>query len=462
MELKGDSLGKIARPALWLCTLALIALAAPAFLAAQVHKDRIVVVISLDGFPAYALDDPRLPIPTLRRLAREGAVAASMQPVNPTVTWPNHTAMVTGVDPSEHQVLFNGLLTRAKQDGPPAIEPWRDKDLMVHAPTIYDVAHNAGLTTAQVDWVAIYHAKTIDWQFAELPDPNGEIERKLIAAGTVTPEQLRTFENSSQAWQDQMWTDAAVEILESHQPNLLLFHLLTLDDTNHEYGPMSGASFTAMALLDTQVKRIVDALQRANLTNRATLIIVSDHGFRTIKHKIHPNVLLREKGFVSSSQGQPKGDAWVLPEGGTAMVYVTNPDRRAELVPKLRSLLSTVEGVDQVYGTDDFPKLGLPTPDRSDQAPDLFLAAKPDYSFSNETDGDLVTAASGGTHGYLNTDPKMQAIFMAWGNGIPKGLRLNSISNLDVAPTIAALLGLEMKQAKGHAIPQIAKHDSRQ
>ena len=77
--------------------------------------------------------------------------------------------------------------------------------------------------------------------------------------------------------------------------------------------------------------------------------------------------------------------------------------------------------------------------------------------FSNESDGDFVTqVAAGGTHGYINTDPKMQAIFIAWGAGIPKGVRLNSISNLDVAPTIAALLGLEMKQAKGHAIPEIA------
>ena len=71
-----------------------------------------MVVISLDGFPAYALNDPRLPIPTLRKLAREGAAAAAMQPINPTVTWPNHTTMVTGVDASRHQVLFNGLLTR--------------------------------------------------------------------------------------------------------------------------------------------------------------------------------------------------------------------------------------------------------------------------------------------------------------------------------------------------------------
>src|ERR1700754_54937 len=93
---------------------------------AQVEKSRMVVVISLDGFPAYALKDPRLPIPTLRKLASEGAIAESMQPINPTVTWPNHTAMVTGVDASEHRVVFNGLLEHPETDGPPKIEPWRD------------------------------------------------------------------------------------------------------------------------------------------------------------------------------------------------------------------------------------------------------------------------------------------------------------------------------------------------
>ena len=62
-----------------------------------------------------------------------------------------------------------------------------------------------------------------------------------------------------------------------------------------------------------------------------------------------------------------------------------------------------------------------------------------------------------GTHGYLNTDPKMQAIFIASGAGVPKGIHLGSISNLDVAPTIAAMLGLEIKQAKGHTIQALIK-----
>lgn len=440
----------------WFCAIALglCAIYVPA--QAQAGKDRVVIVISLDGFPAYALDDPRLPVPTLRRLAREGVSATSMRPVNPTVTWPNHTAIVTGVDASEHQVLFNGLLTRPSGGLQPSIEPWRDKQLMVHARTIYDLAFEAGFTTAQVDWVAIYGAKTITWKFPELPDPNGSIERELIADGTVTAEQLRTFENSSQAWQDEIWTDAAVKILEKHRPNLLLFHLLGLDDANHEYGPMSAASFTAMALLDNHVNQIVDAIEGAGLKRSTTLIIVSDHGFRTIRHKIHPNVLLRENGILKQAAG--KGDPWVMSAGGMAMVYRTNPDSKGNFVTQLRTLFTGAEGIDEVFGVSDFPSLGIPIPAASDQAPDLVLAAKPDYVFANESEGAYCTPATeAGTHGYLNTDPKMQAIFIAWGSGVPKGVRLDSISNLDVAPTIAALLGLEMKPVKGHAIEAISK-----
>jgi predicted AlkP superfamily pyrophosphatase or phosphodiesterase len=452
-----------AKALLGACVVSIVVCAALIHLyaATSTQNHRTVVVISLDGFPAYALDDPKLPIPTLRKLIREGAVASSMRPVNPTVTWPNHTSIVTGVEPSEHQVLYNGLLVRPEGGERPSIEPWRDKEQMVHAQTIYDAAHEAGLTTAQVDWVAIYRAKTITWQFPELPDPEGTIERELISAGTVTADQLRTFEASTQAWQDDIWTAAAEEIIEKHRPNLLLVHLLTLDDTNHEYGPMTNASLTAMAFLDAKVKQIIDALQRAGLSKDATLIVVSDHGFRTYNHKIQPNVLLRQKGLLTGGLDRPKGDAWVMPEGGTAMVYVTDPSRRAELVPKLRDVFTGAEGISAVYGAEAFGKLELPTPKQSDQAPDLVLVAEPAYMFGNESEGEFITkAAAAGTHGYVNTDPQMQAIFIASGRDIPKGVQLGGISNLDVAPTVAALLGIELKEAKGHAIEQIVKGHS--
>jgi len=426
-------------------------LAAAAILPADDQKP-IVVVISLDGFPAYALDDPRLPCPTLRRIAREGTYAAAMRPINPTITWPNHTAMVTGVDASQHFVLFNGLLERPAPDAPPVIEPWRDKDKMVHAQTIYDVAHHAGLTTAQVDWVAIYNARNIDWKFPEDPDPSGEMERALIADGTLTVEQLQTFGHSSQVWRDEIWLDAAQKILIDHRPNLLLLHFLTLDSINHQYAPMSEASFAAMALLDNCVKRIFDLLQRPPFAGRATLLIVSDHGFRAIDHQIHANVLLQQNSLIHTTGGATKADAWVIADGGVALLFILNPARKSQLLPVLRQLYADAEGIDHVYAPEEFPKLGLPTPDHTDQSPDLLLAAKPGYAFTNEPATQLVSATHAGAHGYLNSDPDMRSIFLAWGPGIPQATRLNEISVLDVAPTIASLLHISLPAAHGHSL----------
>src|SRR5215217_5960314 len=91
---------------------ALAAAALTPSLRAQARKDRQVIVISIDGFPAFSFDDPNISLPTIKRLAKEGAIAQGMQTVNPAVTWPNHTAMVTGVPPARHGVLFNGMPIR--------------------------------------------------------------------------------------------------------------------------------------------------------------------------------------------------------------------------------------------------------------------------------------------------------------------------------------------------------------
>src|SRR4051812_1216818 len=95
-------------------------------------KDRTVILISLDGFPAYDLDDPKLPIPTLRELMENGSWAKSMRPINPTWTWPNHTTMITGVDAREHGVLYNGVLRRTDDPLAVKVDPGVPKTQMVH------------------------------------------------------------------------------------------------------------------------------------------------------------------------------------------------------------------------------------------------------------------------------------------------------------------------------------------
>jgi hypothetical protein len=94
-------------------------------------------------------------------------------------------------------------------------------------------------------------------------------------------------------------------------------------------------------------------------------------------------------------------------------------------------------------------RLGAREKAQSDQFSDLVLAAAAGYMFRNESEGEFITQQSAaGTHGYANTDIQMQAILIAAGADIPKGIQLRNISNLDVAPTIAALLGIDMKRGR--------------
>src|SRR3954471_1027480 len=129
------------------------------------NKDLHVVLITIDGFPAYLWRDPLIPLPNLRRLAAEGAVANAMTISNPAITWPNHTTLVTGVSPRKHGVLYNGLPVLQGPDKPIKLDQWVDQTQLIRVPTIWDVAFQAGLTTAEMDWVAITHSKTITWSY---------------------------------------------------------------------------------------------------------------------------------------------------------------------------------------------------------------------------------------------------------------------------------------------------------
>lgn len=421
--------------------LATLTLPAPAQIA---PKDRMVIVISLDGFPAYDLEDAKQPIPTLRRLMRAGTWAR-MRTINPTITWPNHTAMVTGVHADEHGLLVNGTILRTHSWPPVKVEPKINKERMVHVPTVYDAAHQAGLTTAQVDWVAIHNAPTITWAFSEWAAPDGPVEREMMDRGALTRDEVENFTRFNIVRRDQVWTKAAAYLIKEHQPNLLLFHLLTLDSTHHRYGPNTLAATTAMAFLDSCVARVTEAVHQAGLTDRTTVLVVSDHGFKAYTNQIRATVALAAAGLARA--------AYVLPEGGTGFLYL-NATNSPEVSRKVLERLKSVEGIAEVILPERFHTLGLPLPQQDPQMFDALLTARPGYAFSGATGG-AVTAAvpqQAGSHGYLASDPDLDAIFIASGYGVKAGAKLGEVRSIDVAPTIAKLLGLPLPTAKGKAL----------
>jgi predicted AlkP superfamily pyrophosphatase or phosphodiesterase len=416
-----------------------------------------VVVISLDAFGAASLHEPELPVPTLQALMQRGAYAAAMQSINPTITWPNHTAMVTGDDASLHHVLVNGLIVNQRTATPPRIEMWVPKSRLVAVPTVYDAAHQAGLTAAQVDWVAIEDTPSIDWPFAERPDPDGAIEQDLVRQGVITHDQLVHFGEPSQAWRDRMYTRAAIDIIQKHHPDLLLLHLLALDSIEHETGFGNDSGRNTIAFLDDRVKDVIDAVRAAGELDRTTFIIVSDHGQQSVHQLLHPNVLLKQAGLQAASAIQP---SYCIVDGGFALVFQRHATEAS--TKALKSLFAGKPGIRSALTPAEAAKLGWPTPAQSDQAPDLLLYAADGYAFREGDTGDYLTPTKEvGDHGYPNSDPLMQGIFIAAGFGIrPKG-EIPAFLNVDIAPTIARLLHVSLGTIQGKPLTDILESRGR-
>ena len=422
-----------------------------------------VRVLATDG--PLTLGDPALVAPNLRKLAEEGASTKAMTVSNPSITWINHTTLVTGVNPRKHGVLFNGLLVRQGTNKPPKIEQWVHKNQLVHVPTLYDLAHQAGLSTAEVDWVAIKDADTVDWSFPELPNAAGKLEKEMIDAGQLTAEDCAWMtpgpQRKNMAWHDSVWTRAASFVISKHKPNLLMYHLLNTDGVHHQYGPASMASFTALAFADRLVGDLVKSVEDAGLRDKTTFVITTDHGFKKVTKYVFANVVLKKNGYATAFGPNIKQcDVASMAQGGLAFIYVTDPAKKAELLPKLKELFAGVEGVDRVIDGKDGPSLGMPTPEENQGMGDLVLYAKDGYAFNNGSVGEAPTGPSvnyGGTHGYLNSDPELDGIFIASGKGIKKGVVLERMANLDVAPTIARLLDIKLPDMDGRVLDEILK-----
>jgi predicted AlkP superfamily pyrophosphatase or phosphodiesterase len=139
-------------------------------------------------------------------------------------------------------------------------------------------------------------------------------------------------------------------------------------------------------------------------------------------------------------------------QGGASLLYVLDQEHRQDLVSKIVNALRGLEGISRIITEKDFEKFGVANPKDDPHAPDIILLADEGCVFSDTADGDLPFIEKperGGSHGHDPNLPDLHACFVAWGAGIKSGIQLGEISNLDVAPTIAKLLGFFIPNSEG-------------
>ncbi len=426
-----------------------------------------VLMISIDGLkPEYITqaDAHGMKVPYLRTLLRDGTYAEGVVGVWPTVTYPSHTTLLTGVWPAEHGIYNNLEFDPEHRYG----SAWNWYAAQIRVPTLWQAAHNAGLHTASVGWPVSVGATDVDWLIPEYwhgPDASASSnpEDRLLMAALARPDTLvQTIEpaagpymngNDTSILGDEVKTRYALEILRRYKPAFMTLHLSSLDEAQHQHAPFSTEADQTLEAIDGMVERLARE-EFANDPN-AVLVIVSDHGFMNISHYVNLAVPFLQAGLIEGTANDGgktlvvsswKAEPWMA--GGMAAIMLHDPNDHAT-EQQVRALLTRLaadpeNGIAEVLDREAIARRGA-FPDAA-----FLVVFKPGYYTGGGLSGNLVTPVPGtrGSHGFSPEFPEMRASFFAVGAGIAHHRDLGVIDMRQIAPTVAGILRVPLPTAK--------------
>jgi predicted AlkP superfamily pyrophosphatase or phosphodiesterase len=426
-----------------------------------------VLMISVDGLkPEYVFEAEKrdLKIPYLRSLVRNGTHASGVIGVWPTVTYPSHTTLVTGVSPAEHGILSNVEFDPEQHFK----DAWFWYADQIRVPTLWRVTHAAHLTTASIGWPATVGATDIDilipeyWRISGPTNDLNPSDRYLIAAlsrpvgllakmqKTVGPYQMA---NDTSLQGDDIKTRFAIDILRRRKPSFMTVHLSSLDDAQHGHGVFSEQAMRDLEAVDAMLADLAAAAQAANPA--AVVAIVSDHGFTALTHRVNLLIPFVRAGFVTSALDPATQMAklaswtaqpWVA--GGMAAIMLhDSADRVTERAvgQLLQSLAADPNnGIARIDGRAEIERHGA-FPDAA-----FLVVMKSGFYAAASLNGELVSEfpSGHGGHGFSPEYPEMRAAFFIAGAGIARGRDLGVIDMRKIAPTLAQILGVSLSTSR--------------
>lgn len=424
---------------------------------------RPVLFITIDGLkPDDVLNADRhhLSIPVLRGFLAKGAYAEQVVNVSPSLTYPNHTTLVTGVYPAEHGIANNPVFDPfGKEHG-----DWYSYYAEIKAPTLWHAAHEAGLVTASLCWPVTAHASDIDYNIPEFGRKGTERNHYLMEAVSQPSGYLEQLEKSigpyyleSDVGKNDARIEAAAQILIADKhPDFLTIHFGALDHEEHEHGPDSPQALATLEKLDAMVGRLI-AVER-KVHPDAAIVIASDHGFYHWTHAVNLNVALAKAGLITlrhpanKSVESWKAFAW---NGGMGMVVLENPQdgaTKAQVRDVLQKLArDPANGIDHIYESGEIAALGI-TPKAA-----FVVGFRQGYAMGGKVTGSLVTPApEPGNHGALTSRtirPDVHSSLFILGPDIAAGKNLGVVDMRRIAPTIAGELGVAFPSATLPPLP---------
>ena len=382
--------------------------ATPASIATTTSQPAPLLLISIDAYRYDYLE--RGLSPTLAMLANNGVRAASMQPSFPSLTFPNHYTIVTGLRPDHHGIvnntMFDPALGKFSLGNRQAVSDGRWWD---EGTPIWETADQHGLRTA-----------TMFWPGAEADIHGRHPDEWMPYDGKVTPDQRV---DKVLAWLDQP---------ASTRPAFITLYFDAVDHAGHKYGPDTAQVDDALRETDAAMARLVQGLRHRGLFDKINLIVLADHGMAStpLQNSVLIDRLIPQDQVQTVSMGILAG---FNPKDGSAKAasdFAAIEHQLEQPQQHMRCWDKTRVPARLHYGSN--PRV----PQLLCLADVGWRVTTSDYLASHKGDVSI------GEHGFDNADPLMQALFVAHGPAFRVGAKVPAFPNVDVYPLMAHLLGI--------------------
>jgi predicted AlkP superfamily pyrophosphatase or phosphodiesterase len=413
-----------------------------------------VMLISVDGMKPEAIIDAQrhhLKVPNLRAFMADGVYATGVRGVLPTLTYPSHTTLLTGASPAKHGIYgnttFDPLLRNQRG------WYWYAEDVKV--PTLWDAAAAAHLETANIYWPVSVGAN-ITYNLPQIwrtgTDDDLKLQRALSTPGLEQELSagLARYPGGMQETvaEDETRARFAIRLLQTKHPRFFTVYLTGLDTEEHLSGPFSPKSNETLERLDAVVGSLRAAAEH-EAPGRATICVVSDHGFASVEHDVNLYAAFLQAGLfnVDKDNHVTAWKAMLWPAGGSAAVMLADP-ADAQVRVQVKALLDKLasdpaNGIDRVLTQEEIQR-GRGFPDAA-YLISLHSGYEMGYSLTLPL---IVKPGNLGMHGYLPERADMRSAFFIVGPHIAKAKSVGEIDMRQIAPTIADILQVRLAGAE--------------
>ena len=408
-------------------------------------EDPRVILISIDGLRGDLLTDSifKNNCPNMYNLMSIGTFCANVQSVFPSLTYPAHTSMISGVMPKEHGIFHNKPFVPNNN-----FAEWYWYQDKVKTPTLITEIKKRGLVSLGISWPVTVGAP-INYMLPEIQSVNDSISTVDLIKKHDNPKRFLESAkirgvipdngNPQGYTRDLLLHELFLDAFKEKTPHLSLYHMIETDLAQHKYGKNSREAINAFMFMDSLIGNIIALLAENNLWSSTTLIITGDHGFRNYSKQLSINKLFEEKGWINIEKGEIKDWRVIgLSSGGSAFIRIKN-DENNDFKKKVRVTLSRQEEFETLERRHMNSFLWAPI------ETDFLLLAKENYCFIQSLDQSYITEKSGGTHGGDPRNSQLKTGYIAAGRGIEKGV-LKNMMITDIAFQISALLDLNLSQ----------------